>query len=64
MNLAELKKLRLEHGYTQQQLATHMEMSQTTYSDKEKGKTPFTIPEFEKLYKFLGEEVLGLLELQ
>ncbi|AWH83433.1 TPA: helix-turn-helix transcriptional regulator [Clostridioides difficile] len=64
MNLQRLKELRLEHGYTQQQLATHMDMSQTTYSDKEKGKTPFTIPEFEKLHKFLGEEVLELLELQ
>ncbi|EQF22295.1 helix-turn-helix family protein [Clostridioides difficile CD160] len=64
MDLAGLKELRLENGYTQQQLATHMGMSQTTYSDKEKGKTPFTIPEFEKLYKFLGKEVLELLDFQ
>ncbi|HBG5344122.1 TPA: helix-turn-helix transcriptional regulator [Clostridioides difficile] len=64
MDLAGLKRLRLEHGYTQQQLATHMGMSQTTYSDKEKGKTPFTVPELEKLCKFLGKEVLELLNLQ
>ncbi|HFL3653744.1 TPA: helix-turn-helix transcriptional regulator [Clostridioides difficile] len=46
MNLARLKELRLEHGYTQQQLAAHIEMSQITYSDKEEGKKPFTISEF------------------
>ncbi|HFL3696514.1 helix-turn-helix domain-containing protein [Clostridioides difficile] len=64
MKLVRLKELRLEKGYTQQQLATYMGMSQTTYSDKEKGRTPFTVPEFERLYKFLGEEVLELLEFK
>ncbi|MFA8998023.1 hypothetical protein ACEI87_10130 [Clostridioides difficile] len=37
MNLARLKELRLEHGYTQQQL---------TYIDKEKAKRPLGKSEF------------------
>ncbi|AWH83435.1 TPA: helix-turn-helix transcriptional regulator [Clostridioides difficile] len=66
MNLDRLKELRESRGYTQQMLSTYINMSTSTYNDKEKGKTSFKIEELEKiakLLKFTKEEIFELLDL-
>lgn len=63
VNLERLKEIRLEHGYTQQQFATYIGLSTSTYTDKEAGKTKFKVEELEKILKFLNLDPLELLDL-
>ncbi|VXB10575.1 conserved hypothetical protein [Flavobacterium sp. 9AF] len=44
-----LKAIRKEKGFTQKDMAFKMAMEQTTYSRKERGKSPITEEEWEKL---------------
>lgn len=41
----KIKKYRIIKGYTQRELAEILGIKQNTYSDKERGKTNFTIDE-------------------
>lgn len=63
VNLERLKEIRLEHGYTQQQFATYIGLSTSTYTDKEAGKTKFKVEELEEILKFLNLDPLELLDL-
>ncbi|OFU05561.1 transcriptional regulator, partial [Clostridium sp. HMSC19D07] len=56
--------LRLERGYSQQQFATYINISQRAYSYKEAGKREFSISEVENILKFLNVEPLELLDLE
>ena len=47
----KIKEYRIVKGYTQREIATMLGIKQNTYSDKERGKTKFTIDEV----KFIKE---------
>lgn len=64
MKLDKLKELRIERGYSQQQFATYINISQRAYSYKEAGKREFSISEVENILKFLNIEPLELLDLE
>lgn len=44
-NLQRVKGARAESGYTQEQVANYLKLSNVSYSLKESGKRPFTIDE-------------------
>ena len=50
----KIKEYRIVKGYTQREIAELLGIKQNTYSDKERGKTKFTIDEV-KLIKELFE---------
>ena len=45
VELMRIKEYRIIKGYTQRELAEILGIKQNTYSDKERGKTNFTIDE-------------------
>ena len=49
----KVKEYRIIKGYTQKELASCLGMKQNTYSDKERGKTKFTIDEIKRLKEIL-----------
>ena len=57
-----VKEIRLNKGYYQRDIAFILGISQNTYSDKETGKTNFTVSEIKMLRKMFNvtyEELLG-----
>ena len=57
-----VKEIRLNKGYYQRDIAFILGISQNTYSDKEIGKTNFTVSEIKMLRKMFNvtyEELLG-----
>ena len=50
----KIKEYRIKYSYTQKEFAELLGIKQNTYSDKERGKTKFTIDEI-KLIKNLLE---------
>ena len=57
-----IKEIRLNKGYYQRDIACILGISQNTYSDKETGKTNFTVSEIKMLRKMFNvtyEELLG-----
>ena len=57
-----IKEIRLSKGYHQRDIACILGISQNTYSDKETGKTNFTVSEIKMLRKMFNvtyEELLG-----
>lgn len=74
--LRELLALRAKHGLTQTQVAAKLGMSPSTYSQKEQGYSPFTVPEVQKILKMFdvkfediflpcnyGNSVVGVKEI-
>lgn len=49
-----IKEYRIKRGYTQEQIATLLNIKQNTYSSKENGKRAFTIEEIRKLKRILN----------
>lgn len=57
-----IKEYRIIKGYTQRELAEILGIKQNTYSDKERGKTNFTIDEIKiikELFKVTYEDLLN-----
>ena len=57
-----IKEIRLNKGYPQKYIAYVLGIKQNTYSDKERGKTNFTVAEIKVLKKVFNvtyEELLG-----
>ena len=57
-----IKEYRIIKGYTQKELAEILGIKQNTYSDKERGKTNFTIDEIKiikELFKVTYEDLLN-----
>lgn len=54
MKLRELMALRAKHGITQAEMANMLGISPSTYSTRELGKTPFTVPEVQKIIELFG----------
>ena len=58
----KIKEYRIIRGYTQRELAEILGIKQNTYSDKERGKTNFTIDEIKiikELFKVTYEDLLN-----
>jgi transcriptional regulator with XRE-family HTH domain len=49
----KVKEYRVMKGYTQTEIANLLGIKQNTYSDKERGKTKFTIDEIKLIKKLL-----------
>lgn len=58
-----LRKLRTDHGYTQQQVADMLGVNKTTYSHYELGNRQPNVDKLEKLARFyhLTDELLGVI---
>ena len=57
-----IKEYRIIKGYTQRELAEILGIKQNTYSDKERGKTNFTIDEIKimkELFSVTYDELLS-----
>ena len=57
-----IKEYRIIKGYTQRELAEILGIKQNTYSDKERGKTNFTIDEIKiikELFNVTYEDLLS-----
>ena len=57
-----IKEYRIIKGYTQRELAEVLGINQNTYSDKERGKTNFTIDEIKiikELFSVTYDELLS-----
>ena len=54
MNLAKLRGLRAEHGYTQEEVAKVLGISKVSYGLKEVGKRDFSATEVSKLCKIFN----------
>ncbi len=57
-----LKRLRKMHGYSQEYVANHFEMSQYHYRQIEKGRANTTIMVLSRLANFFGVTLRDLLE--
>ncbi|WP_445458256.1 helix-turn-helix domain-containing protein [Flavobacterium sp. HNIBRBA15423] len=57
-----LRAIRKEKGFTQKDMALKMAMEQTTYSRKERGKSPITDEEWERFANVLETPVEELKE--
>jgi transcriptional regulator with XRE-family HTH domain len=57
MEHEKLKNLRTAKGFTQKQMAIKIAMEQTTYSRKERGKSPITDEEWNRFAKTLNVPV-------
>ena len=51
--VVKVKEYRVMKGYTQTEIANLLGIKQNTYSDKERGKTKFTIDEIKLIKKLL-----------
>ena len=51
--VVKVKEYRVMKGYTQAEIANLLGIKQNTYSDKERGKTKFTIDEIKLIKKLL-----------
>ena len=51
--ILKVKEYRVMKGYTQTEIANLLGIKQNTYSDKERGKTKFTIDEIKLIKKLL-----------
>lgn len=49
----KVKEYRILKGYTQREIAEILNIKQNTYSDKERGKTKFTIDEIKLIKELL-----------
>lgn len=54
MNVLKFKGKIIENGKNQKWLAEKLGISENTMSQKANGKTPFTLPEINKVGKLLG----------
>ena len=62
----KFKKLRLENGYTQQYVATYLEIDRSNYSKYELGKLELNLTILKKLcllYGVSADEILGLKDI-
>ena len=50
----KVKEYRIKHSYTQREFAELLGIKQNTYSDKERGKTKFTIDEIKLIKELLN----------
>ena len=50
----KIKEYRMIKGYTQREIAELLGIKQNTYSDKERGKTKFTIDEIKLIKELLN----------
>lgn len=50
----KVKEYRVKHSYTQREFAELLGIKQNTYSDKERGKTKFTIDEIKLIKELLN----------
>ena len=50
----KVKEYRIKHSYTQKEFAELLGIKQNTYSDKERGKTKFTIDEIKLIKELLN----------
>ena len=58
----KIKEYRMVKGYTQREIAELLGIKQNTYSDKERGKTKFTIDEvklIKELFKVTYDDLLS-----
>ncbi|UNL85279.1 helix-turn-helix domain-containing protein [Priestia koreensis] len=55
--MAKLKQRRIELGYTQAEIANHLNLSQNTISNYENGIREMSLEDIEKLLDFLGLEL-------
>jgi len=58
----KLAKMRKNRGFTQKEMASKMNMQNTTYNKREKGKIKIKIEEWEKLAEILGCNISDILE--
>lgn len=62
---ATLEKIRLkrkELGFTQEQVAEKLNISQSSYAKIEQGKTILNLPDLEKIAQVFGVELFDLIE--
>ena len=52
--IVKVKEYRIKHSYTQKEFAELLGIKQNTYSDKERGKTKFTIDEIKLIKELLN----------
>ena len=50
----KVREYRIKHSYTQREFAELLGIKQNTYSDKERGKTKFTIDEIKLIKELLN----------
>jgi len=58
-----LAKLRIDKGYSQNDICDFLGMYQSTYSNKETGKTDFTLTEAKEVSEILGVTLDRFYEL-
>lgn len=63
MEQVKLIEARKSRGYTQKQMALKIAMEQTTYSRKERGKSPISNEEWDRLAKILEVPVEDIKEI-
>lgn len=61
VNTRKIRGLRVEHGFTQTQVAKKLNVALTSYSNKETGKTSFTIEELSTLTKLFSVKIEDVL---
>ncbi len=63
MNITEIiKSIRKEKKYTQKEIASYLNLSQTSYSDIENGISSLTVEVFLKICKFLEIDPITLVK--
>lgn len=61
-NIKRIEELRIEHGYTQKQLASKLGYDSTsTYNRKIKGTREFTIEDIVKICKLFQVELIDVI---
>lgn len=62
VDIKKVEELRMQHGYTQEQLAIMMGyQGDTSYNSKAKGKRKFTVEDVVKLCKIYNVELNDLI---
>lgn len=60
--LENIKKIRKEKGFTQEQMADELKISRVTYYNIENGKQELSIQKLEKIIEFLNINILDLIQ--
>ena len=60
----KIRKIRLDKGFSQENMADMLRISTTTYGDIERNKTELTLARASKIAKVLGAGIVDLLDIE
>lgn len=60
----KIRKIRLDKGFSQENMADMLRISTTTYGDIERNKTELTLARASKIAKVLGVGIVDLLDIE